>query len=203
VRFGAGELLLEPPIRNDRNIPISTVVLRIWPLYSDVLANLLTPYAQLLSLDEALKVAENNTHNKGLHEFSPGEYVTLLRSTSNQSPLPDCALLAIFSGICRLRRSAILSRVAQQMTIGWSFLERVLQTPYTSQNAHHLRNHFHRENRKGAKEIRCIHAITALRMQPLSVTGPRKLLPSPCRNCHGGPILTMHIKLQREPRALQ
>ena len=103
-RFEAGKLILEPPVRNKQNMPNSAVVLRIWALYPDSLTTLYTGYAPLRSLDKALEAANNNIRDEGLHEISSGEYITLLRS--NQSPLPDRTLLAIFSGICRLRRSA-------------------------------------------------------------------------------------------------
>ena len=104
VMFGAGKLILEPPIRNEQNIQDSAVVLRIWALDPDILNDLYTRYTPLRSLDEALEVANNNIREKGPHELSSGEYITLLRS--NQSPLPDCTLLAVFSGICRLRHLA-------------------------------------------------------------------------------------------------
>ena len=71
---------------------------------SKFLRALSTEYAPLRSLDDALVVANNNARDENFHKFSSGEYVTLL--PSDQSPLPDSTLLAIFSAICRLRRSA-------------------------------------------------------------------------------------------------
>jgi hypothetical protein len=99
VRFEAGELVLEPPVRNEQNMPNSAVVLRIWALDPDCLSGLSTEYAPLRSLNEALEVANNNARDRDFRE-----YIGFLRS--NQSAPPDCTLLAIFSGICHLRRSA-------------------------------------------------------------------------------------------------
>jgi HNH endonuclease len=99
-KFGAGKLILEPPVRN-RQLPNSAVILRIWEMYPNILRALSTEYAPLWSLDDALVVANNNARAENFHKFSSGEYVTLL--PSDQSPLPDSALLAIFSAICRLR----------------------------------------------------------------------------------------------------